>query len=253
MANTVGKIIAYVGTMNAGKTKKLVSVYSKLIADGKHVAVFKHANDVERGGHIDKVVARNGDSAPAIPINSLSEILLYETDKMFDAILIDEIQFFDDEFTLETLEGAALVGIEVYVFGLDVTSDLRTFSKVGDILARADEVHKLKSRCHKCGAPARVSEFVGGKKTGDVLVGDLDSYQPTCRPCFYNEAPKQVRPKKVTTENKFYELALRGNGYSLDVGVYKSDLTRAGYTVEDVKDINSSEGVQNLLRDLGYM
>ncbi len=253
MANTVGKVIAYVGTMGAGKTKKLVSVYNKLIADGKHVMVFKHANDVERGGHSDKVVARNGDTAPAVAINSLAEILIYETEQVFDAILIDETQFFDDEYTLEILEGAALVGVDVYVFGLDVTSDLKTFGKMGDILARADEVHKLKSRCHKCGAPARVSEFVGGEKTSDVLVGDLDAYQPTCRPCFYgDESPAEVAPE-MPVDDEFLEFTLKGVDFGLEMGVYRKDLVKAGYTVEEVKDINSSEGAYNLLRDLGYM
>lgn len=253
-----GKIVAYVGTMGAGKTKKLCSLYKKLSEEGKQVIVFKHLNDVERGGHEDMVVARNGDSAPAVAIDSLAEILLYETERLFDAILIDEIQFFDDEFTIEVLEGAAFVGVDVYVFGLDVTSEMKTFGLMGEVLSRADEVKKLKSKCHKCGSPARISEYIGDdEKDCAVKVGDLDEYAPTCRQCFYSEPKREKKkeePKKVEeqVEDKFYEFKLHGADFGLELGVYDSELAKAGYTVNDIKDINSSEGITNLLKDLGY-
>lgn len=256
----VGKVYAYVGTMGAGKTKKLVSIFNKLSSEGKHVVVFKHVNDVQRGGHEDKVVARNGDAAPAVAIESLIEILMYETEQKFDAILIDEIQFFDDEYTIEVIEGAALVGVDVYVFGLDVTSDMETFGLMGDILAIADEVKKLKAKCHKCGAPARVSAYVGEEdKEGAVRVGDIGDYQPTCRACFYTDDQFANKPKKQSKEveepkeDEFYEFKLEGKDFSVEIGVYKSELEKAGYTFEDVKDINSSTGITNLLKDLGYM
>lgn len=250
MANS-GKLFAYVGTMGAGKSKRLCSLYHKLTNEGKHVIAFKHANDVQRGGHEDRIVARNGDSVPAVTIESLSEVLLYETEKLFDAILIDEIQFFDDEYTLEVIEGALLVGVDVHVFGLDVTSEFRTFGLMGHILARADEVKKLKTKCHKCGAPARVSAYVGeDSKESAVKVGDLDVYEPTCRACFYDRFKEENQQSK---EDKFYEFHLKSDGFGLDLGVFESDLKRAGYTVEQVKDINSDIGLQNLLKDLGYL
>lgn len=252
MANS-GKLFAYVGTMGAGKSKRLCSLYHKLTNEGKHVIAFKHANDVQRGGHEDRIVARNGDSVPAVTIESLSEVLLYETEKLFDAILIDEIQFFDDEHTLEVIEGALLVGVDVHVFGLDINSDFETFGLMGHILARADEVKKLKCKCHKCGAPARVSAYIGDeKKDGEVKVGDIGDYAPTCRACFYEEIPDTGKEEEYPQEDKFYEFRLKGNGFGLDLGVYESDLTRAGYTVEQVKDINSDIGLQNLIKDLGY-
>lgn len=248
-----GKLYAYVGTMGSGKSKKLCSLYKKLIEEGKHVIVFKHFNDVKRGGQIDKVVSRNGDTAPAVSIESLAEILMYETNKLFDAILIDEIQFFDDEFTLEVIEGAVLVGVDVHVFGLDVTSDFQTFGLVGHILARADEVKKIKSKCHECGRPARVSEYKGKEeKEGTVKVGDLGDYVPTCRKCFYSTEESKTIKSPTIEEDKFYEFKLKGTDYRLELGAYASDLEKAGYTVEQVKDIKTSEGITNLLKDLGY-
>jgi thymidine kinase len=249
----VGKVIAYVGTMGSGKTAKLISIYNKLSEQGKYVKVFKHSNDIKRDGHDDMVISRNGDSVPAIAISSLAEIIVHESESVFDAILVDEIQFFNDEFTIETLEGAALVGIDVYVFGLDVNSDLKTFGLMGEILARADEVKKIKSKCHKCGAIARVSEFVGDKKEGEVHVGDLDEYQPSCRACFYADKDESASTDDaVVTKDEFYEFRLKGDGYTLEVGVYDQELTKAGYTVAEVRTINSSKGLENLLQDLGY-
>lgn len=257
-----GRVTAHVGTMGAGKTKKLVALYNRLTNEGKHVIVFKHYNDVQRGGSADSVVARNGDTAPATAITSLAEILLYETERLFDAILIDEIQFFTDESTIEVIEAAAMVGVEVHVFGLDVTSDFESFGLMGEILARADEVKKLRCKCGKCGAPSRVSAYFGHeKKEGEVKVGDLDEYIPLCRECYYAKADNVTkadvkRPIKAPApleEDKFYEFRLKGAGYGLELGVYESDLKKAGYTSKEVNDINSTTGVTNLLKDLGYM
>jgi len=265
MSKSAAKIYAYVGTMGAGKTKKLVSLYNKFISEGKNVAVFKHVNDVQRGGHVDAVVARNGDTAPATAIESLCEILGTVLSGELDAVLIDEIQFFDDEDTLLTIELAASLGTDVYVFGLDITSDMETFGPMGDILALADEVKKLKAKCHICGRHARISAYVGTEeKEGAVKVGDIGDYQPTCRDCFHfsgkfsNKFTSPVNPTEeagelVSEDDEFYELTFDFEDLGAEIGVYKSSLEQAGYTYEDVKDINSSEGLTNLLKDLGYI
>jgi len=249
-----GKLYAYVGTMGAGKSKKLCSLYHKLIDEGKHVIAFKHTNDVMRGGHEDKIVSRNGDSVPAVAISSLADTIIYETEKLYDAILIDEIQFFDDDHTLETIEGMLISGIDVYVFGLDVTSEFKTFGLMGHILARADEVKKLKTRCHKCGAPARVSAYIGvDKKSDDVKIGDLGEYVPMCRMCYLEENEDIPVDGESGKEDPFYETSLVGNTFGVNIGVYESELKAAGYTIEQVKDINSDIGIKNLLKDLGFI
>lgn len=45
---------------------------------------------------------------------------------------------------------------------------------------------------------------------------------------------------------------LYGENFSLTFVVTASELRAAGYTIEEVKDINSEQGLLNLLDDLGY-
>lgn len=250
-----GKLYAFVGTMGAGKSKKLCSLYHKLTDEGKTVVVFKHINDAKRGGHKDKIVTRSGDSVPAISIECLSEILHYQINTLFDVVMIDEIQFFEGSTTIEVIEGALLAGVDVYVFGLDVTSEFKPFGLMGHILARADEVKKLKCKCRKCGEDARVSAYFGVEdKEGDVKVGDIGEYVPLCRKCYYDEFA-QLEPytdHQDDFDDKFYEFSLNLDGVRFELGVYESELKLAGYTAEQVQDINSEIGIRNLLEDLGY-
>jgi len=247
-----GKLVSHVGPMGAGKTKKLVAIHDHLVSEGKEVVVFKHTNDIQRGGQIDKVVARDGSSVSGVvPLSTLSEILLFDTDQ-FHTVLIDEIQFFDYEDTVPMLNALAISGINVHVFGLDVTSDNKAFGVMGSVLAQSDEIEKLKPKCHRCEEDARVSSFVGGEKDGDVHVGDLDEYKPICRRCFYEESKhKLAEQRKAAQEDKEHAFNFNGVDFSFTFTVTDSELKAAGYTIEEINDIVTEEGMTNLLEDLG--
>lgn len=184
MAKTFGRVVGYFGPMGSGKTKQLISLYKEMVEEGLKVQIFKPF--LAREGEQDAYVhARNGEKAPATVIDYMDEIPAIAEQLQLDAVLIDEIQFFDDEYPEMIVDGMAMAGVEVYLFGLDVTSENETFGVVGELMAHADQVEKLHAPCVKCGEPARISKFVGEAKEGVIQVGDLDEYQPHCRSCYY--------------------------------------------------------------------
>jgi len=243
----MSKLVAVVGAMGAGKTKKLVETFNKLSETGRTVSVFKHTMDVKRDGQRSNVTARDGSSVPATVISTLSEIMDYEPSSGFDVILIDEIQFFDDEYTLEVVEELVTNGVEIHVFGLDLNSDFESFGLMGEILALADEVKKIKCKCHICKSPARVSMFLKGKKDSEIQVGGLEDYKPTCRSCFYMMKNIEEDMEKQTIRS----VILRTKDMEVELMISDEDLQKAGYTIEDIRDINSTVGMTNLLKDIG--
>lgn len=223
----IGRVVTYVGVMGSGKTKKLISLYEEIKNDGLRVAVFKPF--IARKGEGDGFVyARDGRMAPALAINFLDEIPAIVDQERLDAILIDEVQFFDDEEPQKLLEGLALAGLEIYVFGLDVTSDNETFGSIGDILAHSDEVHKLRAPCVKCGEEARISKFMGGKKGGVVQVGDLGDYEPHCRACHYGWHERLERYRKTM------KLTLGGNDFFFTCEVETDRIRELGYDPDTI-------------------
>ena len=66
---------------------------------------------------------------------------------------------------------------------LDTDSTGKTFGKMGDLLAVADEVVKLKAVCTVCGADASKSQRLLSVAT-QVSVGGADQYEARCRSCW---------------------------------------------------------------------
>ena len=246
-----GKLTAVVGPMGSGKTKKLIDTYTSLTEQGLTVSVFKPQLDTR--GQINAVYSRDGRTLPAEPVQSLEEVIEITYDFPCDVVLIDEIQFFGYG-AYEALEELILADIDVYVFGLDITSENETFGEMGNILAHADEVIKLTTSCKKCGKPARISHYKGNDKNATIKIGDLDSYEPLCRYC-YNEEMEQkfeagVENIQLYGNNEIYYAVVNLGSCTVTLALDQEALAEAGYTLEQVQDINSPQGFINLIEDL---
>ena len=242
-----GSITSIVGAMGCGKTDRLVRLYQSYVKEGYDVAIFKPKRDTRSAD--DRVVSRSMRSAPAVAIDLLDDIyFLDEGYDTYDAIMIDEIQFFGEEGAVDTLNSLALLGIEVFVFGLDLTSEGKVFGKVGEILAHSHQVLKLEGKCERCENPARVTNY-NGNKDNDVKVGDIGEYEPLCINCYYMD--EHNLEEKMVPED-LEKVVVEGDGFYAELVISRKDLELAGYTIEDVKDIEDSEALNNLMKDLGW-
>ncbi len=175
--------------MFSGKTEELIRRLKRANFAHQRVQIFKPALDV-RYSETD-VVSHDSHSIQSIAVDSSQNILLYATD--VDVVGIDEVQFFD-EGIVEVCNILADRGVRVICAGLDMDYLAKPFGPMPALLARAEHVTKVHAICVRCGQPAqhshRLPTVSGAGKDEQVLLGEMDKYEPLCRHCF-NKALKE--------------------------------------------------------------
>ena len=180
----IGVIEMICGPMFAGKTEELIRRVRRMdFAKSKYLIV-KPALDVRYS--MTEVVSHNKSKVNAIPVASSSEIEKFLTPNL-QAIVIDEIQFFD-EGIVPLVKKWANEGYRVICAGLDCDFRGNPFPIVASVLAMAESVTKLTAICPICGKEATLTQRVisGHPAYEDdptILVGEKESYEPRCRAC----------------------------------------------------------------------
>jgi thymidine kinase len=106
----------------------------------------------------------------------------------YEAIGIDEVQFFDDRI-VEVVELLVAEGVRVIAAGLAQDFRGQPFGSMPTLLCLADFVDKLQAVCHRCGGPGTLTQrLVDGRPApfdGETIqIGALDSYEARCRACY---------------------------------------------------------------------
>jgi thymidine kinase len=199
----------FTGTMFAGKTDALITALNRYVIAKKKVLLFKPVLDNRYSD--DEVVTHDGNSMKAIPIKSITEIFNYIDDSI-DVIGIDEVQFFNIEETLETIDELLWREFPVLVAGLDMDYKGRPFGAVPYLMAKAEEVQKFKAVCTDCGED---SSFEYRKDSSDnnlVKLGGSDAYDSLCRSCRKKRILKGQKQKRENTSiNELTDIKISGN------------------------------------------
>ncbi|MDE6407437.1 MAG: thymidine kinase [Anaeroplasmataceae bacterium] len=182
--NKPGWIEVVCGPMFAGKTEELIRRVKRMDFAKKKYLIFKPTIDNRYA--ITEVVSHNMRKVKAINISSSSEIKKHLTDDV-EAVLIDEVQFFDPE-VVEVCRDLANQGLRVICTGLDCDFRGNPFPIVASLLAMAESITKLTAICVCCGSEATMTQrIINGNpaKYSDptILVGEKESYEPRCRKC----------------------------------------------------------------------
>ncbi|MGC9023710.1 MAG: thymidine kinase [Chloroflexia bacterium] len=187
-----GQIEVICGSMFSGKTEELIRRVRRAQIARQRVQVFKPSLDARYA--TEHVASHNGLRFIAVPVDSTEE-LAKRLDPEADVVAIDEAQFFD-EGLVALCEELADRGIRVIVAGLDMDFRGEPFGPMPALLARAEEVTKLRAICVRCGAPAsRTQRLIGGRPASYddpvILVGAAERYEARCRHC--HEVPRPER------------------------------------------------------------
>lgn len=171
-----GRLEVVCGPMFSGKTEALIKRATEMRGLNREVAVFKPVTDTRH--MVPEVVSHNGTrieaqwlqrDAPGLP-------------RTHGLIAIDEVQFCSLD-AVPNILAAVRAGAHVLVAGLDLTYRAEPFGPVPALMAYADVVTKLTSRCAKCHESA--SRTQRHKVSYDtVLVGGAEFYEPRCLVCF---------------------------------------------------------------------
>lgn len=178
------------GSMFSGKTEELIRRLTRARIARQRVEIFKPVLDNRY--HAENIVSHNALSIRSSPIALPAEMLLLAAGS--DVVGIDEAQFFDDSL-VDVCRELADAGRRVIVAGLDMDYLGRPFGPMPALLATAEFVTKVHAVCVCCGEIASYS-FRCVPSHDQILLGETDSYEARCRPCFlegiHAKSPAQV-------------------------------------------------------------
>ena len=178
-----GSIEVVCGSMFSGKTEELIRRLKRAKIAKQRVEIFKPKIDTRYSE--DEVVSHDKTAIRSTPVESSGSILLMCSE--VDVVGIDEAQFFD-EGIVNVCTTLANQGIRVIVAGLDMDFRGTPFGPMPALMAVAEDVYKTHAICVRCGALAYVSHRLVQEEK-QVLLGEMNEYEPICRDCF-NETKK---------------------------------------------------------------
>ncbi len=200
------------GSMASGKSDEFIrSCRRIMIANPDKICIVKHGWDnriLNDNNNIDptkNISSRSGSSIKCIAVTSVADIEAIITTHNYKTIAIDEAQFFDKYELLAFVHRMIALNKDVIIAGLDLDFRGETFGAMGDLLALADEVVKLKAICSCC----KMDKYCITQRTINdepayyedpiVMVGE-SNYSPRCRNC--HEVIPGKRPENLipTTE-----------------------------------------------------
>jgi len=172
------------GPMFSGKSEELIRRLRRTEIAGQRALVIKPV--VDDRYDVGHVVSHAGAKMRAVTAESSAEVARLASG--YDAIGVDEVQFFDDGI-VEVIENLVRRGTRVIAAGL--AQDFRglPFGPMPTLLCVADYVDKLEAVCHRCGGAATMTQrLVDGRPApfdgATVQIGALDSYEARCRACY---------------------------------------------------------------------
>jgi thymidine kinase len=169
--------------MFSGKSEELIRRLRRAEIAGQRALIVKPSIDDRYDvGH---VVSHAGATMRAVTAASADEVRRLAHG--YDAVGIDEVQFFDDGI-VGAIDALVADGARVVAAGL--AQDFRglPFGAMPTLLCVAEFVDKLEAVCHRCGGPATMTQrLLDGEPApfgGETIqVGALDSYEARCRAC----------------------------------------------------------------------
>lgn len=166
------------GPMFSEKTTTLLGIINKFKIAKKKILVINHELD-NRYSEENKIISHNKVSCQAIKIHDL---MMIEDIEEFDAIFIDEGQFFINlvNFVIHCLS----YNKKIFVAGLNGDLYQKPIGEIQNLLAYANNIILLKSICNKCGEDASYSKLiVANEGSGNINVGGSDKWEARCFNC----------------------------------------------------------------------
>jgi thymidine kinase len=172
------------GPMFSGKSEELIRRLRRAEIAGLRALVVKPRIDDRYD--VAHVVSHAGARMRAVCADSADEVLRLADG--YDAVGIDEVQFFDAGI-VAVVQELVRRGARVVAAGLDQDFRGEPFGAMPTLLCLAEFVDKLHAVCHRCGgAGTRTQRLIDGEPapfSGEtIVVGALDAYEARCPTCY---------------------------------------------------------------------
>jgi thymidine kinase len=173
-----------IGPMYSGKSTYLLDKINISNENSENILVINHKIDIRYNK--DKITNHNNISTDCISFSKLNEIYVYCREEnlpmeTIDHIYIDEAQFFTD---LEKIVSNLLntyPNLKITCVGLDGDFQQNIFNdgQLLKLIAKAENVIKLSSKCYECGDKAYFTKRTTDDKE-QIVVGSNNIYVPSC-------------------------------------------------------------------------
>lgn len=173
-----------IGPMYSGKSTYLLDKINISNENNENILVINHKIDIRYNK--DKITNHNNISTDCISFSKLNEIYDYSREhtllmETIDHIYIDEAQFFTD---LEEVVSNLLntyPNLKITCVGLDGDFQQNIFNdgQLLKLIAKAENVIKLSSKCYECGEKAYFTKRTTNDKE-QIVVGSNNIYVPSC-------------------------------------------------------------------------
>lgn len=180
-----GKLTVIAGPMFAGKTTKLLTLFSVLQDLGFRLLCFKaEASDHGGMGH-----THSHDERPLAVIYVRKDkpdlILKYVGYDGIEKVIIDAVHFFPKDEFIRVVDKLLDRGIDVYCNGLIYDYRKTEYGPTKTLMGMADEAIEQYSVCVRCASKADHTERIaGGTEQSIGTVGKrIASYIPVCSSC----------------------------------------------------------------------
>lgn len=167
------------GCMFAGKSEELLRRMHRATIAGLRTLLVKPALDTRDASH--RICSRDGRCMDAIALPTANAITALASE--YDAVGIDEVQFFDATIVPVVHELYA-AGKRVIIAGLDADHRDQPFGQTHVLMAIPEaEVVKLRAVCMRCRDEA-TRTFRKSTSNAQVEIGDSDKYEALCYSCY---------------------------------------------------------------------
>lgn len=186
----VGHLEIVCGPMFSGKSEELIRRMKRVQISNKSFLLFKPA--IDNRYDVNHIVSHDKRKLDAL-ITANDKAGLEKADSIIqeknpEVVAFDEGNFYD-VYLFDLARKWVKEGRRVIIAGLDTDFRGKPFGPMGDLMAVADFVDKLKGICMKCKSDygTMTQRLIDGKpaKATDptILVGGMDSYEVRCRNC----------------------------------------------------------------------
>lgn len=180
-----GRLTLIAGPMFAGKTTKLLTIFSVLSNLGYSILCFKA--EAKSNGGMGHTRSHDERLLPVIYIdmNKPVRILEYVGKDGIQKVIIDAVQFFAKKPFLMVVKKLLAMGIDVYCDGLIYDYKKREFGATKALMDIADECLVQYSICVRCAHRAEHTERIaGGTEQSIGTTGKIKAmYIPVCASC----------------------------------------------------------------------
>ena len=174
----MGKLVIYTGPMKSGKTKRLIIQYQLVKESTNSLVMLKP--QIDNRFSTDQVMSRKGFSVFAKNIQTINDIEKYNE---YKNIFIDEFQLLngDIQILLNTLKNS-----NIFIAGLNLTSEFKPFGQMNNIMCYADEINVLKGKCDVCNKDDGKYTICTKPKKDTIQLGD-NIYKCICENCLLSK------------------------------------------------------------------